>query len=382
MGLWRADDYKLTRIKPTAIAMEALLESCVESDPSILGEDLLIIGRKVRIADREEIDLLALDETGAGRVIELKRGKTIRYVTTQVLGYGAWVETLGRAEFISIFAVYRPGVTLEEAFYDQFGRALPEDINTTHVLTIVAAAVDSRTKRILRYVEGRGNPIEIVLVEQYVDNGVTYFTGAGLAERDSQMDTTTRKKPRDPLYSKAPRPLEELIALSAARDRVDRRIRACVDELRADPRIPSSWESIADAIGSSSASAAREAYGARLAPRDEKVLLFWKAFAGRFFWDFLPGRFLYALYMVWMGTEFPGSRPLSKGKFMRRLVAAATESGEWFHTRSRPGSLMNAVEPLATRLPGWRHEGSNEATYGLRRYQPRGSSGTAETSQR
>lgn len=50
MGLWRADGDHLTRITPTAIGLEAHLESYIESDPTMLGETLLIIGRQV--ADR------------------------------------------------------------------------------------------------------------------------------------------------------------------------------------------------------------------------------------------------------------------------------------------------------------------------------------------
>src|SRR5690606_41343911 len=72
MGLWRADGKTLTRIVPTALGLESLLEDYIESDSSMLGTSLLIIGRQVATAFGGFIDLLALDETGAVHVIDRK----------------------------------------------------------------------------------------------------------------------------------------------------------------------------------------------------------------------------------------------------------------------------------------------------------------------
>ncbi len=61
MGLWRADGDKLNRIVPTSIGLESQLETYIESDPTLLGETLLVIGRQVPTAFGGFIDLLALD---------------------------------------------------------------------------------------------------------------------------------------------------------------------------------------------------------------------------------------------------------------------------------------------------------------------------------
>lgn len=92
MGLWRADGNHLTRTTPTAIGLEAQLESYIESDPSMLGETLLIIGRQVPTAHGGFIDLLAVDETAAVHVIELKRDRTPRKHWITALGSQRWVE--------------------------------------------------------------------------------------------------------------------------------------------------------------------------------------------------------------------------------------------------------------------------------------------------
>ncbi|SDQ11963.1 hypothetical protein [Microbacterium sp. cf332] len=188
MGLWRADGGRLSRIVPTSIGLESQLETYIESDPSMLGETLLIIGRQVPTAFGGFIDLLALDETAAVHVIELKRDKTPRDVTAQALDYGSWVAGLGRAQIQSIFEVYKPGVALEQAFAECFNEALPEEVNSTQTFTIVAASVDAATERIVRFLnEGFAVPINVVFFRHFEDNGAKYLARTWLVENEGQQ---------------------------------------------------------------------------------------------------------------------------------------------------------------------------------------------------
>lgn len=203
MGLWRADGDILTRITPSAIGLEAQLEAYVESDPSMLGGTLLIVGRQVATAYGGVIDLLAMDETATIHVIELKRDKTPREVAAQTLDYGSWVSTLGRADIAGIFASYRPGVALEEAFEERFGGTLPDEVNAAQVFTIVAATVDPATERIVRFLnEDYGVPINVVFFRHFQDAGSTYLARTWLVEQDAQSTTsgTTNRtaKSREP----------------------------------------------------------------------------------------------------------------------------------------------------------------------------------------
>ncbi|MDJ0334900.1 endonuclease NucS [Salinibacterium sp. G-O1] len=187
MGLWRADGDKLSRIVPTALGLESQLETYIESDPTMLGETLLIIGRQVSTAHGGFIDLLALDETAAVHVIELKRDKTPRDVTAQALDYGSWVSTLSRTDIHTIFEAYRPGVALEEAFAERFNETLPEEVNSSQVFTIVAASVDAATERIVRFLnEDFGVPINVVFFRHFTDNGASYLARTWLVEHDGQ----------------------------------------------------------------------------------------------------------------------------------------------------------------------------------------------------
>lgn len=186
MGLWRAEGGKLSRIVTTPIGLEAQLETYIESDPSILGEPLLIIGRQIPTAHGGFIDLLALDDSATVHVIELKRDKTPRDVTAQALDYGSWISTLGRSDIASIFENYQPGSVLEEAFAEAFNETLPEEVNATQVFTIVAASVDAATERIVRFLnEDYGVPINVVFFRHFTDNGAVYLARTWLVEHES-----------------------------------------------------------------------------------------------------------------------------------------------------------------------------------------------------
>jgi RecB family endonuclease NucS len=80
------------------VPLESKLEQLIETDPSILGQPLLLIGRQVPTAFGGIIDLLAVDADGYINVLELKRDRTPRDVVAQVLDYGSWVATLTHAD--------------------------------------------------------------------------------------------------------------------------------------------------------------------------------------------------------------------------------------------------------------------------------------------
>lgn len=115
--------------------------------------------------------------------------------------------------------------------------------------------------------------------------------------------------------------LDELTALSAVRDCIDELLSSCVDELRSDRHAHHSWAAIAYAIGSSSQAAVRKKYGTLTATvdaeSDDQIATFWRAFAARFVWDFLPVDFLHALYVQWTMQGAPQVLPLPQKAFSR-----------------------------------------------------------------
>ena len=72
IGLWRVDAAEPTRVDSSGFPLESRLQGLIESDPTILGEPLLI-GRQVPTAYGKYIDLLAIGADGTLHILELKR---------------------------------------------------------------------------------------------------------------------------------------------------------------------------------------------------------------------------------------------------------------------------------------------------------------------
>jgi hypothetical protein len=88
--------------------LEKELENWIEKSPQLVfgGEQLAIIGRQSRTDFGKELDLLAVDQTGATVIIELKLGEATRDVVAQAIEYAAWVSSLSRERIDEIASDY------------------------------------------------------------------------------------------------------------------------------------------------------------------------------------------------------------------------------------------------------------------------------------
>ena len=191
IGLWRVDGPPV-RVSPSKLDLEATLEDLIESDPEILGEPLLLVGRQVPTSHGKFVDLLAVDAEGTLRVLELKRDRTPREVVAQALDYGSWVQTLSHSDVLDIFESFRPGQAFEQAFTARFGTPPPEELNERHTLTIVAADVDASTERIVSYLVDFDVPINVMFFRHFEDEGHAYVARTWLVDED--RGTVTKKE--------------------------------------------------------------------------------------------------------------------------------------------------------------------------------------------
>ncbi len=137
---------------------KARLEEILDKNIGIASPNWLVIGRQVHSDHGQTIDLLAIDRDANLVVLELKRDKTYRDIVAQVLDYGSWVRELKDERIAQIFDEYQnrwhnkgEPISIDEAFKKKFGVAVPDDMNSTHELVIVASGLDPATERIVRY---------------------------------------------------------------------------------------------------------------------------------------------------------------------------------------------------------------------------------------
>ncbi len=151
--VWKITDQKtLKEIQKSKLDLEERLEDWLEKDIAILSNDLLVIGKEVETDFGGVIDLLCIDYNGDIVIVELKRDKTPREITAQVLDYASWVEDLSNERITEISNRYlgEKG-PLEEAFKQRFGTEIPDIVNEHHNMLIVASEIDGSSERIIKY---------------------------------------------------------------------------------------------------------------------------------------------------------------------------------------------------------------------------------------
>jgi len=154
MRLWQVDGGALEAIAPTGLNQEQRLEDWIEKDPGILGMNLAVFGRQVQTPFGGRVDLLALDSEANCVIIELKKARTPREVVAQLLDYASWVVdlTFDEIDHISQACGHGPVGAL---YQSAFGSTMPESVNTSHHMILVAAELDSSSERIIGYLTDR-----------------------------------------------------------------------------------------------------------------------------------------------------------------------------------------------------------------------------------
>ena len=85
------------------------IQEWVESHPSILGEDLLIIGKEFSGFDKtnERPDLIAIDKKGNLVIIELKRDESGKNTDLQAIKYASYLSNFENEEILNLFLDYK-----------------------------------------------------------------------------------------------------------------------------------------------------------------------------------------------------------------------------------------------------------------------------------
>lgn len=194
MTLWRVAGSKLDPIAPAHLEQEQRLEDWIAKDPSILGMDIALIGRQVQTAYGGRIDLLALDRDANCIVLELKRGRTPREVVAQLLDYGAWVKDLGYNELDQIAQrwIQKSVATI---FQEAFGDTIPEAVNASHNLIVVASDLDDSSERIISYLsEEYGVSINAVFFTFFRENSAELLGRAWLKDPVETIERSEARK--------------------------------------------------------------------------------------------------------------------------------------------------------------------------------------------
>jgi uncharacterized protein YeaO (DUF488 family) len=187
----------------TRMPNEALLEEMIVKRPDILSGEWMLIGRQEKTDAEGRIDLLAIAPDASLVLIELKRGRTPREVVAQALDYAAWVEQLTPDRIAQIYQRFSKGGDLAKAFKERFGEELDEDsLNQSHQIILVAAELDGASERIIKYLNGRDIPINVIFFQVFESGAQQLLSRAWLIDpgetQANASSGTSRSGEREP----------------------------------------------------------------------------------------------------------------------------------------------------------------------------------------
>lgn len=130
------------------------LEPWLESNPSIIGDDIVIIGRQVKIREIDSksgrIDFLGIDKDGSLIVIELKRDTLPREAIAQAIDYASDVASWSADKVSEVCNQYTKK-TLQEVINDSFPDVDMESINNAQRIILVGFGIESSLERMVEW---------------------------------------------------------------------------------------------------------------------------------------------------------------------------------------------------------------------------------------
>jgi hypothetical protein len=182
MAIWKMTSSGPSKVVPVQLGMEQRLEDMIVEDTTLVGLDLLVIGRQVATAWGGYIDVLGVD--AHLHVLELKRDKTPRDVVAQTLDYGSWVQGLSLSDIEAIYLTHND-TEFGDAFAAKFGVAVPDVFNPAQQLSIVASRLDAGSDRIVTFLAESFNvPINAVFFRYFKDGDSEFLARTWLLAPD------------------------------------------------------------------------------------------------------------------------------------------------------------------------------------------------------
>lgn len=200
--IWKVKNNELVPIKRQFLPKEEMIQKWVESDISIISDDLIFIGSKVITDHNKEIDILAIDSEGDLVIIELKRDKTPREVVSQALDYAAYCATLTEDDINKLLQKNGSSETIEDLLIAKGFSYEDIDINEDQKILIVGTSIDPITERIVRFLSSKAVQINVTTFNYHKLNDDEYLTRNVLLEELEIEQTDKIKKKREKSFYK------------------------------------------------------------------------------------------------------------------------------------------------------------------------------------
>jgi len=177
------------------------LESWIASNPSIVGPELVIIGRQVSTKSGP-LDLLAIDRTGNIVIIELKRDILPREALAQAIDYASDAADWN-IERISEICTKYTGKSLDDLMNEHFPDLNLENINIneTQRIILVGFSIDSALERMINWLSDHYNVNINAVLLRYTrtKSGDELLTKTSIISEEVEQERVRKRKFQIPM---------------------------------------------------------------------------------------------------------------------------------------------------------------------------------------
>jgi hypothetical protein len=172
------------------------LEPWIESNPSIIGQDIAIIGRQV-MSKSGPIDLLGIDKSGNLVIIEIKRDKLPREALAQAIDYASDAAEWNIDKLSEVCSDYS-GKSLEEFISEAFPDSEMEslNVNDTQRIILIGFLVESSLERMIEWLSDNFNVNINAVVLSYIktSNGDELLAKTSIISEEIEQERVKKQK--------------------------------------------------------------------------------------------------------------------------------------------------------------------------------------------
>lgn len=175
------------------------IQEWVESTPSILGEELLVIAKEYVLPTNSRLDLLAVDKKANLVVIELKRDDSGSAVDWQSIKYASYCSSFTYDEILNIYAEYL-GTNEDEAELriENFIQEETKKLNDQQRIILASREFHSDVASAVMWLRDFGVEIQCVKLEPYTDeDGELYINPSIIIPLPEAKDYIKRRETKN-----------------------------------------------------------------------------------------------------------------------------------------------------------------------------------------
>ncbi|MER3364683.1 hypothetical protein ABQD47_08685 [Providencia rettgeri] len=175
------ENKSLIKLKPTSFSELGLkerfdIQEWIEKSPTILGQELLVIGKEVTLTSNKRLDLLCVNKSAALVIVELKRDDSGSSVEWQAIKYASYCSSLLPSEIFKQYASYLGKSEFDATKeIEQFIDADITSLNTKQHIILASKEFNSEVISAVLWLREYGVDIQCTRLAPYVDSNGSYL---------------------------------------------------------------------------------------------------------------------------------------------------------------------------------------------------------------